>query len=238
MTSWLTTNSRKRTHSDSDNKKDHPIQKKPEESSELTWKEHPLENKEQTCALQSNQIQELGTTKDSRENYLNGQKSPAMSPLRKRMCIHDPLHSSSSNNQNHRSAKPQLNPGKENRPQDSSEDVKEVEINANCKQTLTEAPGECVKVKSKCQASAQAKPKNWLLEWSAHWKAKYGDKSGKLPEKGSESNMTETVNASNDLAEEDETAVDLQPISAQVSRLLFVKNLADKNALSLSISLM
>lgn len=228
LTSWLRTNSRKRTHSDSDEKTDNTTQETESEAksvlklnatSEKTLTKSTLQYKENVLAAssQNNQMQELGTD-DGNENYFNDQKSPALSPLRKRLCTYKLLHCTTSNNQKHEHAKPNMNPGKENcilNPNSSGETKEE----SDCRQTLKEPFSQSVTATSKCQMSAQTKPKNWLTQWSAYCKVKYGDKSVQLADKGGESNVTDARNAKNDVTEEESLPPAVQPSITQVRRI-------------------
>jgi len=239
----LRTNSRKRTHSDSDNNADHTNQELTSEASSEVISEnnlvvkkelenapidHTLRKKEQTpCASLINEIKEH-ETKDMKENYLNGQASQIVSPLKKRQRIKDPLQSTSCNNQEKVYAKPnqtKTSPGKENHMLNhgSSEEVQQMDGDINCTQTLRTTSSQCVTAKYKHEVSAQTKPKNWLTEWSAHCRAKYGEKSVQLPEKGSESNTIETLHTLNEVTGEDPPAVDLQHINTQVRKFSFLQ---------------
>ena len=228
LTSWLRTNSRKRTHSDSHDKTDNTTQETKSEArselklnatSEKSLTKSTLQYKGNVSATssQNNQIQELGTD-DRKENYFNDQRGPVLSPLRKRLCTNKLLHCTTSNNQKHEHAKPNLNAGKENcipNPNSSGE-TKEEE--SDCGQTLKEPNSKSVTAKSKCQ-TAQTKPKNWLTEWSAYCKVKYGDKSVQLADKGDESNATDALNAKSDITEEEPLPPAVQPSITQVRRI-------------------
>lgn len=111
MTSWLRTNSRKRTHSNRDDSTynlHHAINF--EEQSELTLKREKEENnrKEQdVCVdpLHNNKRQRVETNKQ--DNNFMGQNDQATSPLR--VCTSDPSHLTTSICQAHK-----MSPGKEN----------------------------------------------------------------------------------------------------------------------------
>lgn len=232
LTSWLKTNSRKRTHSDSDDKTDHEIQSlKSESSSELTLKvtdnksklENTLQNVEQpSLTSQENQIHEEYGTKDTMENGSNGQKSPSVSPLKKRLCVDDPSNSTA-HNQDSVCAKPNRKPGKENQTLDncSSEEAKQDEVKRDekCKQTSGATSNQHVTTKSNCQNVTPTRTKNWLTEWSLYCKAKYGETSISLPKNGNESSITtkETLDVANNVTEDNSGADDIQLCSAQVS---------------------
>ena len=211
LTSWLRTNSRKRTYSDSDKKTDNTTQETKSEArfelklnatSEKSLVITTLKENTLVASSQNNQIQELGTD-DKKENYFKDQKSPALSPLRKRLCTNGILHCTTSNNQKHEHAKLNLNPGKETfNPREAKEEE------SDSKQTLKEPCSQSVKATSTCQASAQTKLKNWLTEWSEYYKAKHGDRSVQLPDKGGETTATST--------EEEPLPPVVQPSVAQV----------------------
>ena len=218
LTSWLKTNSRKRTHSDSDDKTEHITKEvKPElklkDVSDKDQMEKNLQNKVNTLLPSQNyQIQEHRT----KENDLNGQKSPGTSPLRKRQCFSDQLNSMTHNNQ-----ELIAKPGKENciLRHGSSEVNKQVISDA----TLEVTSSHCVSIKSKAKVSAHTKPKNWLTEWSTHCNTKHGGKSIELEltEKGSENKHAETLNITNEIAKKDSpsSSSDLQPDITQVSQV-------------------
>ena len=229
LTSWLRTNSRKRTHSDSDEKTDNTTQETKSEArselklyatSEKSLSKSSLQYKEKALAApsQNNQIQELGTD-DRKENYFNDQKGPVLSPLRKRVCTNKLLHCTTRNNQKHEHAKPNLNPGKENCIPNPNSSRETKEEDSDREQTLKEPNSKSVTAKSKWQASAQTKPQNWLTEWSAYCKVKYGDKSVQLADKGGESNATDALNAKSDITEEESLPPAVQPSIAQVRRI-------------------
>lgn len=218
LTFWLRTNSRKRTHSDSDDKTDHEIKSlKSEPSSKLTLK---VDNVEQPLVTsQNNQMQEHGT-KDTKENYSSGQKSPTVSPLKKRLCVDNALNSTA---HSQGKAKPNPNPGKENLTLDysngSSEEAEQAKKKdvAKSKETLGTTSNQHITTKSDSKAFSPRKTQNWLTEWSAYCKAKYGVKSVLPSENESESSATETLVATNNVKDEDSSANDLQPLSAQVT---------------------
>ena len=208
LTSWLRTNSRKRTHSDSDDNTDHQVQSlKSEPISELTLKvDNTLQNAE------DNKIREHKTKDTMEKNPFSGQKSPAMSPLKKRFCVDDPLNTTSCNKETVHANKSSLSPGKENKPVDNCSPGKpktaKLKPDAKYKQRSEATSNQCVKTKSSSS--------NWLTQWSIHCKAKYGDNSISLSEKGSESNMTEIVDLTT--IDEESPANGLQP---QVRRCCF-----------------
>ena len=107
-------NSRKRTHSDSDNKTTPDIKSPTSEpSSKLTNKfKGTVQNVELSLASPNDQTEGHGT-KDKKENSFNGQKRPSVSPLKKRLCVNTSLNLSSHVKES-KHAKLDLNPGKEN----------------------------------------------------------------------------------------------------------------------------
>ena len=218
LTSWLRTNSRKRTHSDSsDHKTDDDIKSvKPASSSELTLQ---VDNASQNVEFssQNNQTQKHGT-KHTKENYFNGQKSPTVSPLKKRLCVDNPLNSAAPSQESGH-AKPNPNPGKENLALvfsdcsscESKQPTKKVITNS--KETFGETSNKQVTTKSFTPTPTQ----NWLTEWSAYCKAKYGDKSNLHSENGNESIASEKLVATIIVADDDSSAVNIQAVGAQVS---------------------
>lgn len=231
LTSWLRTNSRKRTHSDSDNKTDHEIESgKSEPSSELTLKvDNTSENVEESLLTsKNNQSQEHGT-KDTKENYFSRQKSPTVSPLKKRLCIDNALNSIA-HSQESGHAKPNPNPGKENLALDysnfSSEEATQAKKKdvTKSKETSGTTSNQHITTKSNNQAFTPTRTQNWLTEWSAYCKAKYGVKSILPSENGSESSSTETLVATNNATDEDSSADDLQLLGAQVGICCFSWN--------------
>lgn len=235
LTSWLRTNSRKRTHGDS-NKKTNPeiTSLASEPSSELTFKfKSTSQNVEQLSLISLNNQTEEHGTKDTKENYLNGQKSPSVSPLKKRLCVNTSLNLSS-HSQESKHVKLNLNPGKENLTVDSSYcppgEVKQADkkSDAKCKETSITTSNQNITTKSKSQVSTTARTLNWLTEWSIYCKTKYGDKSVSLPGSGGESTAAETPVATNVTAE-DSLADDLQPLSTQVSSDLCLCTCSLKN---------
>lgn len=225
LTSWLKTNSRKRTHSDSnnsDNKTDNDIKSvKPESSSELTLK---VDNASQNVEFssQNNQTQKHGTN-DTKEIFFHGQKSPTVSPLKKRLCVDNPLNSAAPG-QERGHAKPNPNPGKENLALVSSDcsscqnkqPTKKVTSITNSIETFRARSNKQVATKSFTPTQTQ----NWLTEWSAYCKAKYGDKSNNLhsenSENGNGSTSSEKLVATINVAD-DSSADNLQAVGAQVS---------------------
>ena len=219
LTSWLRTNSRKRTHSDSDNKTTPDIKSLTSEpSSKLTYK---FKGERQTVELSfippNDQREEHGT-KDKKENDFNAQKSPSVSPLKKRLCVKNVLNFSS-HVKGSKHAKLTLNPGKENLTYDKSycppEEVKQSKnkSDAKCKGISTSTQN--ITTQSKSQVSTPARTQNWLTEWSIYCKAKYGDKNSSIAKNEDESTATET------LTTEDSSADDLQPLNTQVSNDMF-----------------
>ena len=217
MTSWLRTNSRKRTHSDSDNKTTPDIKSLTSEpSSELTNKPKGVaKNVELSLVLLNDQTEEHGT-KDTIENGFNGQMSPSVSPLKKRLCVNTSLNLSS-HVQESKHAKLNLNPGKENLTCDNSscppKEVKQAKnkIDAKYKETSITTSKQNITAQSKSQVSTPVRTQNWLTEWSVYCKAKYRDKNSSLD--GNKGERT----ASEILTTEDSSADDLQPLNAQVS---------------------
>ena len=218
LTSWLRTNSRKRTHSDSDNKTTPEI--KPltsEPSSELTNKFKNAAQNVKLSFIPPNDQTEHGT-KDKKENGFNGQKSPSVSPLKKRLCVKNVLNFSSCV-QESKHAKLNLNPGKENLscdqnycpPEEVTQATCKKESDAKCKGTSTSTSTQNITKQSKSQVSTPARTQNWLTEWSIYCKAKYGDKNNSLAKNEDESTATET------LTTKDSSADDLQPLNTQVN---------------------
>ena len=199
LTSWLRPNSRKRTHSDSDNNIDHVNnEKKTDAESGLTMKVTNAES------LVKHEKQNIGIQVDrGKENHFVEQKSPEVTPLRKRLRTNEPLHVNTSNDQECNRKKPGLNTGKENCSINhcSSGEIKQDKD--MCKQTLSETQGQVTTADSKCQISPQTKPKNWLMEWSAYCKSKYRNKNVQLPDRRSESKDRETLNTTNDTTEQE-----------------------------------
>ena len=220
LTSWLRTNSRKRTHSDSDNKTAPELKSLTSEpSSEFTNKlKGAAQNVDLSFILPNDQTEEHGT-KDKKEDVFSGQKSPLVSPLKKRLCIKNVLNFSS---HVHESKHPKinLNPGKENLTSDKSycppEEVKQAKkkSDAKCK-GVTSTSTQNIATQSKSQVSNPAKTKNWLTEWSIYCKAKYGDSTSLLANTEGESTATET------LTTEDSSTDGLQPPNTQVSNDVF-----------------
>ena len=207
MTSWLRTNSRKRAHSDSDDKTDHKIKSvKSDPSSELNITVgNILQNGEQPLlAQQNNQTQEHGTN-STKENYFSQQKSPTVSPLKKRLCIDNPL-TSTAHCQESEHAKPTLNPGKENlTPYCSSEEAEQAKEKGvtKSKETLDTTSNQHI---TPTKSFNPTRTQNWLTEWSVYCKAKYGVASI----------ASEILVETNNVTDENSSASDLQPSSAQV----------------------
>ena len=210
LSSWLRTSSRKRTHSDSDNKTNSKIKSLTSEpSSELTFK---FKSTSQNVGQQSltspyNQTEECGT-KDTKEIDFNGQKSPSVSPLKKRLCINTSSNSSNSHVLECKHAKPNLNPGKENLTCDNTfcppGDVKQAKkkSDAKCKETSTTTSKQNIPTQFKSPDSTPASTQNWLIEWSIYCKAKYGDKNSLLAGNEGENTATETLTAEDSSADE------------------------------------
>lgn len=217
LTSWLRTNSRKRSHSDSDNKTTPEVKSLTSEpSSELTNKlKGAVQNMELSFILPNDQTEEH-EAKDKKENGFNGQKSPSVSPLKKKLCVKNVLNLSS-HVQESKDAKLNLNPGKENVTCDKSycspEEVEQAKKKSDtkCKGTSTSTSTQNITTQSKSQVSTPARTKNWLTEWSIYCKAKYGDKNSSLARNDGETTATET------LTSEDSSANDLQPLNTRVS---------------------
>lgn len=217
LTSWLRTNSRKRTHSDSDNKTPQIKSLASEPSSTLTNKfKGTAQNVELSLVSPSDQTEEHGI-KETKENGFNGQKSPSVSPLKKRLCVNTSLNLSS-HVQESKHAKLNLNPGKENLTCDNSycppEEVKQAKTksDAKChKETSITTSKQKITTQSRSQVSTPARTQNWLTKWSIYCKAKYGDKNCSPAGNKGESTATET------LTTEDSSADDLQPLNTQVS---------------------
>lgn len=217
MTSWLRTNSRKRTHSDSDNKRHHEIKSvKSDPSSELNVTVgNTLQNGEQPLlSPQNNQTQEHGT-KDTKENYFSQQKSPTVSPLKKRLCTDNPL-ISTAHCQESKHAKPNPNPGKENlTPYCSSEEAEQAKKKGVTKSKETSDTTSNQHITA-TKSITPTRTQNWLTEWSVYCKAKYGVKSIIPSENGSATIASESLVETNNVTDEDSSANDLQPPSAQV----------------------
>lgn len=190
LTSWLRTNSRKRTHSDSDNN-----EKKTDAESGLTPKVTSAEGLAKNILHEKlNMVIQVDRGK---ENHFMEQKSPEVTPLRKRLRTNEPLHVNTSNNQESNCEKLGLNTGKEvcSVNHGSSGEIEQDED--ICKQTLSETQGQVTTADSKCQISPWTKPKNWLMEWSAYYKAKDKNKNVQLLDRQSESKGRETVHTTN-----------------------------------------
>ena len=222
LTSWLRTNSRKRTHSDSDNKTTPEIKSPTSEPSpKLTNKfTGTVKNVEMSLALPNDQREEH-ETEDKKENGFNGQKSPSVSPQKKRLCVNTSLNLSSHVKES-KHAKLNLNPGKENLTCDNTggyctpEEFKRAKEKRDdrCKETSKTTSKQNITTQSKNQVSFPARTQNWLTQWSVYCKAKCGDKNSALAGNECESNATET------LTSEDSSADDLQP--PQVSSNMFL----------------
>ena len=222
MTSWLKTNSRKRTHSDSDNKTTADIKSlSSEPSSKLTNKLKDTAQNVELSLISPNDQTEEHRTKDTQENGFNGQKSPSVSPLKKRLCVNTSLNLSS-HVQESKNAKLTLNKGKENLTCDNShcppEEAEQAtnKSDAKCKETSITTSKQNITTQSKIQVSTTARTQNWLTQWSIYCKAKYRDKYSSLPENKCESIATKTLMA------EDSPDDNLQPLNAQVISDVFL----------------
>jgi len=222
LTSWLRTNSRKRTHSDSDNKTPQIKSLASEPSSTLTNKfKGTAQNVELSLVSPSDQTEEHGI-KETKENGFNGQRSPSVSPLKKRLCLNTSLNLSS-HVQESKHAKLNLNPGKENLTCDNSycppEEVKQAKTKSDekChKETSITTSKQKITTQSRSQVSTPARTQNWLTKWSIYCKAKYRDKNSSPAGNKGESTATES------LTTEDSSADDLQPHNTQVSIDVFL----------------
>lgn len=113
MTSWLRTNSRKRTHSGRDHgthNLDHTINFEEQSELMLKGKKEETDRKEQDESvdpLHNNKRQRLETNKQENNNYFIGQNDEVTSPLR--VCTNDPSHLTTSICQVHK-----ISLGKEN----------------------------------------------------------------------------------------------------------------------------
>jgi len=210
LTSWLRTNSRKRTHSDSNNKTT-PESKSltSEPSSDSTVK---FKNSSQNVDQQNNQTEHR--INNTKENGSNGENSPSESPLKKRLCVNTSLNLSS----HVQESKPEkLKPGKENSTCDNTYcppgEVKQVKkkSDAKCKETSKITSKQNIPTQSESQVSTPASTQNWLIDWSIYCKAKYRHKNSSLPGHGVESTATETLSAKGSSAD------DVQILSVQVS---------------------
>ena len=170
MTSWLRTNSRKRTHSDRNDTTNnlHPGKVSglmTEGTNDKILTDHQEENRTQTqsCVAQLHTMQILEKT----EANSTEQKSPATSPSRKRICTDDPLNLTPNKSQTG-----ELSPGKEN-------NLGKNKIGQNdCEKTTQATPDQTkiLTVKSRRQVPTQTKSKNWFIEWSSNFRAKQRDK--------------------------------------------------------------
>ena len=214
LTSWLRTNSRKRTHSDSNNKTT-PESKSliSEPSSDLTFKfkssSHNVD--QQSHILRNNQTEHR--TNNTKENGSNGENRPSESPLKKRLCVNTSLNLSS-HVQESKHAK--MKPGKENSTCDNTYcppgEVKQVKKNsdAKCEETPTTSK-QNIPTQSESQVTTPASTQNWLIERSIYCKAKNRHKNSSLPGHGGESTATETLTAKGSSADY------VQILSVQVS---------------------
>ena len=170
-----------------------------------------VQNVELSLASPNDQTEEHGT-KDKKEHSFNGQKSPSLSPQKKRLCVNTSLNLSSHAKES-KHAKLSLNPGKENLTCDNTggycppEEVKRAKEkrDARCKETSKTTSKQNITTQSKNQVSFPARTQNWLTEWSVYCKTKCGDKNSALAGNECESTATETLTG------EDPSADDLQP---------------------------
>ncbi|XP_068729272.1 denticleless protein homolog [Montipora capricornis] len=182
MTSWLRTNSRKRTHSDRNDTTDnlHPgkvsgLMTEGTNDKILTDRQEENRTQTQSCVARLHTMQILEKT----ETNSTEQKSPATSPSRKRICTDDPLNLTPSKSQTG-----ELSPGKEN-------NLGKNKIGQNdCEKTTQATPDQTkiLTVKSRCQVPTQTKSKNWFIEWSSNFRAKQRDKG-----------IPESLNGTNDI---------------------------------------
>lgn len=211
LTSWLRTNSRKRTHSDSNNKTtpdSKSLTSEPSSDSTVKFKNSSHNVDQQSHILRNNQTGHR--TNNTKENGSNGENSPSESPLKKRLCVNTSLNLSSHVQE---SKHEKLKPGKENSTCDHTYCLpgEEKKSDAKCKETSITTSKQNIPTQSECQLSTPVSTPNWLIERSIYCKAKYRHKNSSLPGHGGESTATETLTAKGSSAD------DVQILSVQVS---------------------
>lgn len=209
LTSWLKSNSRKRCHSDSDDQLNHQIQSvTAQKCSDMTQKAvNSLQDVKQPNQTAKNKRQEYRTEDKTENTHFNGQKNVSVLPLRKRLCISDPLNSNAGHVGIRNWNKSSLNPNKENKLINNSSPGEakfaKLELDFNCHQK-SEATSEQ-------KVTAKAHSANWLTQWSTHSREEPGEKSIPLPEKGGKNFVENTDSIITTVSDEESQAYGLQP---------------------------
>ncbi|PFX29367.1 Denticleless protein-like [Stylophora pistillata] len=208
LTSWLKSNSRKRSHSYSCDQINHQIKSvTAQKGSDLTQKAADSSQDVTQPNKTSKTNRQEYKTKDETENaHFSGQRNASVSPLRKRLCISDPLSSNAGHNGKRILKQSSSSPGKENKTINNSSPgvatFAKLEPDNKCHQKSEAA--------AKHKINAKAHSENWLMQWSSHHKEKYGEKSNRLPEEGGE-NTTENIDIITMASDGESPANGLQP---------------------------